>query len=273
MSTGRNDTPDVLKKIIRTKCEEVIFNKKKRTIKELKESIEHQRATNGFVKALKKSVAKSQPAVIAEVKKASPSKGIIREDFKPVDIARSYQLAGATCLSVLTDRSYFHGSDQYLIDIKKISALPVLRKDFIVDPYQVYETRAIGADCILLIASVFVLDPLKLEELIQLSYSLSLDVLVEIHNEQELNMVMSLDVDCNLIGVNNRNLHTFETNLDVTLNLIGTIPRDKLLVAESGIHTRDDVNLLKDSGVLSFLVGEAFMRQHDPGEGLKQLFF
>lgn len=206
--------------------------------------------------------------VIAEIKKASPSKGVIRENFDPASIATSYQRHNASCLSVLTDEKFFQGSEDHLRTARQVSTLPVLRKDFLVDPYQVLESRAMGADCVLLIASV--LDKPKMTELHELATQLGLASLVEIHDEQELSE--ALDLDNALIGINNRNLHTFETSLDVTLTLMDDIPDAVDVVTESGIHTRDDVSTLRAAGVSGFLVGEAFMRAENPGKQLQQLF-
>jgi len=208
------------------------------------------------------------PAVIAEIKKASPSKGVIRENFDPTQIAKSYAHFGAACLSVLTDVDFFQGSDEYLQQARAACNLPVLRKDFMIDPYQVYEARALGADCILLIVAC--LTDQQLHELCGLSHDLDMDVLVEVHDEQELERALRLPNK--LIGINNRNLHTFETTLQTTLSMLDKIPSDYLLVSESGIHTPDDIKLLRENGVNTFLVGEAFMAAEDPGAKLKELF-
>lgn len=210
-----------------------------------------------------------QAAVIAEVKKASPSKGVIREDFDPVAIAHSYEAAGATCLSVLTDEKYFQGRDQYLSLIRDNVSLPLLRKEFIVDEYQIYEARVLGADCVLLIVSA--LDISQLTRLQQCANALELDVLIEVHNATELGAALSLSP--HLVGINNRNLKTFETSLDSTFDLLDDIPSDVLVVTESGIHSREDVRLMQERGVNVFLVGEAFMREKDPGLALRQLFY
>ena len=206
--------------------------------------------------------------MIAEIKKASPSKGILRADFDPVAIAKSYASAGACCLSVLTDRKFFQGSEEFLTSAREASGLPVLRKDFIIDPYQVYEARLIGADCVLLIVAA--LGDASLAELLILARDLGMDVLVEVHDESELER--ALRVDARLIGINNRDLRSFETRLETTLRLLDQIPNDRLVVTESGIHTRDDVSLMRSNGVSVFLVGEAFMKADDPGERLRDLF-
>jgi indole-3-glycerol phosphate synthase len=213
-------------------------------------------------------VAAGEAAVIAEVKKASPSKGVLREDFRPTDIARSYERAGATCLSVLTDVDFFQGADAYLGEARNACSLPVIRKDFIIDPYQVYESRAIGADCILLIAAC--LHDTQLSELTGLAHHLGLDVLTEVHDAAELERALA--VPGRLIGINNRNLRTFDVSLHTTLSLIDAIPAERLIVTESGIHSRADVALMRRNGVNAFLVGESFMRAPDPGDKLAELF-
>ncbi|MCZ6641960.1 MAG: indole-3-glycerol phosphate synthase TrpC [Gammaproteobacteria bacterium] len=222
----------------------------------------------GFINALQETVASGKPAVIAEVKKASPSRGVIREHFDPVTIAQSYEQAGATCLSVLTDERYFQGSDNHLRAIREVVALPVLRKEFIVDEYQIYETRAMGADCLLLIVST--LDIMQLTVFHQLARSLQLDVLLEVHNTTELAAALSLKPA--MIGINNRNLKTFETSLDNTFSLLDEIPNEVLVVTESGIRERAHVEAMLAKNVTAFLVGEAFMKADNPGEALTQLF-
>jgi indole-3-glycerol phosphate synthase len=211
-----------------------------------------------------------QPAVIAEIKKASPSKGVIRENFVPADIAKSYEKGGATCLSVLTDIDYFQGADVYLQQARAACKLPVIRKDFMIDPYQIIEARALGADCVLLIVSA--LDDVKMAELAAVAKSVGLDVLVEVHDGDELERALKT-LDTPLVGVNNRNLHTFEVNLETTLDLLPRIPRDRLVITESGILNRADVELMEISDVYAFLVGEAFMRAESPGTELQRLFF
>ena len=223
----------------------------------------------GFAAALRARVAAGQPAVIAEIKKASPSKGVLREDFHPADIARRYERGGAACLSVLTDRDFFQGCDAYLQEARAACRLPVIRKDFILDPYQVLEARLLGADCILLIAAC--LDDTRMAELNAQALELGMDVLIEVHDRAELERALPLPGQ--LIGINNRDLRSFRVSLDTTLGLLDAIPPDRLLVTESGILTRDDVALMRAHGVHAFLVGEAFMRAADPGAALEQLFF
>jgi len=222
----------------------------------------------GFVDALRTRVQSGAPAVIAEIKKASPSKGVIRADFDPVVIARSYATAGATCLSVLTDEKYFQGADRYLQQAKQASGLPVLRKDFMVDEYQIWESRALGADCILLIVAA--LGDAQLMELSHAALELGMDVLVEVHDAEELQRALALRLP--LVGINNRNLHTFATTLQTTLDLLPQIPEDRIVVTESGIHEPADVTKLRAHNVNVFLVGEAFMRASDPGAELSRLF-
>ncbi len=222
----------------------------------------------GFFNALESRAANQQDAVIAEIKKASPSKGVLRKNFDPVAIAKSYAAHGATCLSVLTDADFFQGCEDYLMQARAACNLPVIRKDFIIDAYQVVEARAINADCILLIVAA--LDDVLLQQLLDQAHELGMDVLVEVHDEAELQR--ALYSGARLIGINNRSLHTFETSLDTTLALLDQVPQDRLLVTESGIHSVADVQLMRDNGVYSFLVGEAFMRADDPGEKLAKLF-
>lgn len=222
----------------------------------------------GFIQALRNKMSQKQPAVIAEIKKASPSKGLIRADFDPELIARQYQAGGATCLSVLTDEQYFQGSNAYLQRARAACSLPVIRKDFIVDPYQVAEAGAIGADCILLIVAA--LNPVRLRELAQSAKDYNLDVLVEVHNETELDVALAAGFD--LIGVNNRNLHDFHTDLEITFRLAALVPDDKLIVTESGISTSADVKRMMSQGIYGFLIGETFMRADDPGAKLRELF-
>ena len=259
---------DILGTIVDRKHDEVLGRRKQVPVFELEEQIHRQRPRRFFVDAIKKKNRQKQAAVIAEVKKASPSKGVIRKDFDPVAIAQSYERSGATCLSVLTDVDFFQGSDQYLEIVKASSSLPVLRKDFIVDAYQVYESKAIGADCILLIAAI--LDIEKLHELYDLAMSLGLDVLVEVHNKLELDKALTLSPT--MVGVNNRNLKTFEVNLETTLDLLTHIPSDVVVITESGIGKRDDVDRMLANEVYGFLVGEAFMREAEPGLALESLF-
>ena len=224
--------------------------------------------TRDFEGALRAKIAAGLPAVIAEVKKASPSKGVIRDDFIPADIAQSYAEYGAACLSVLTDRQYFQGSSDYLKQARASCDLPVLRKDFMVDPYQVYEARAMGADCILLIAAC--LEDAQMAELEAIAQGLNMAVLVEVHDRAELERALKLKTP--LVGINNRNLRTFEVSLDTTLGMLADVPADRLLVTESGILNGDDVRKMRDHGVNAFLVGEAFMRAREPGVALAELF-
>ena len=261
-------TPDILIKILDRKREEIDERSDSVSISELKDRIASASPVRGFVKAIESKIAQGNPAVIAEIKKASPSKGIIRHDFDPVAIAQSYEKGGAACLSVLTDVDFFQGSDAYLLLAREACSLPVIRKDFIVDPYQVYEARAISADCILLIVSA--LSDEQLTELSQLASELELDVLVEVHDAQELDRALKLNTK--LIGINNRNLRTFETSLQTTIDLLTKIPDDRIVVTESAIHTADDVALMRQHNVNTFLVGEAFMREPDPGQKLLELF-
>lgn len=259
---------DILKRILARKVEEIAERSARLPLRELSARIAGLPPTRGFVAALEAKIDEGEPAVIAEIKKASPSKGVIREDFDPAAIARSYAAAGAACLSVLTDKDFFQGGEAYLEQARSACGLPILRKDFTIDPYQVYEARAIGADCILLIVSA--LDDPALLELSLLAAELDLDVLVEVHDEIELER--ALGVPAPLIGVNNRNLRTFETSLDTTLTLRDRVDAGRLLVTESGIHTRADVERMQEAGIDAFLVGEAFMRAPDPGAELARLF-
>lgn len=264
-----SSAPDILKKIVARKREEVAERAARRSLAELASAAAGAARPRGFADALAAKIAESQPGVIAEIKRASPSKGLLREDFRPAAIAGSYARDGAACLSVLTDRDFFQGSEAALEEARGACALPVIRKDFIVDPYQVYEARAIGADCILLIAAC--LDDAELRDLNALAAELGLDVLVEVHDGAELER--ALQVPGRLIGVNNRDLRTFSVALETTLELLPRIPSERLLVTESGIHSRADVQRMRAAGVNAFLVGEAFMRAPDPGEALRALFF
>jgi indole-3-glycerol phosphate synthase len=262
------ETPDILKKILARKVEEVDARNRAVSLQELSQRVADADAVRGFLSALRTRVADGRPAVIAEIKKASPSRGVLRKDFVPAQIAESYERGGAACLSVLTDIDFFQGADAYLQHARAACSLPVLRKDFIIDPYLVYEARVIGADCILLIAAA--LGDAMLAELLQLAEHLHMDCLVEVHDALELERV--LQTQAPLIGINNRDLRSFETSLDVTLDMLGQIPDDRLVVTESGIHTTDDVSLMRGHGVHAFLVGEAFMKAPDPGEKLAELF-
>ena len=265
------DTPDILKKIILRKEQEIIERKQQASQGRLMEQALEALMTSpvrGFVKSMQQRLDANQAAVIAEVKKASPSKGVIREDFNPADIAKSYEEGGASCLSVLTDIDFFQGADEYLKQARAACKLPVIRKDFIVDTYQVYEARAMGADCILLIVAV--LSDEQIAKLYQLALDLKMDVLIEVHDEAELHR--ALPFGATLVGINNRNLRNFETSLNTTIDLLEQIPADRIVVTESGIHTTADVKLMRDHNVNAFLVGEAFMRADEPGAELKKLF-
>jgi indole-3-glycerol phosphate synthase len=259
---------DILNKIIATKHEEVVAAKKTVSIAALKETITEQTATRGFAGAITEKVSKQQSAIIAEIKKASPSKGVIREHFNPSQIAQSYEQAGAACLSVLTDVQYFQGSTEYLKQARSACQLPVLRKDFMVDEYQIYEARAMGADAILLIAAA--LDLTQMQAFEQLAHELSMDVLVEVHNDVELEAALQLNTP--LLGINNRNLKTFDVSLETTYSLLASILDNKCIITESGIFNTEDVHAMKVHGVHAFLVGEAFMRATDPGLALKEMF-
>ena len=259
---------DILNRILARKAEEVAERRARLPEAELIARIADLPGTRGFAAAIEAKIDAGLPAVIAEVKKASPSKGLIRTNFDPAAIARSYAAAGAACLSVLTDSDFFQGSEAFLQQAREACSLPVLRKDFIIDAYQVYEARAIGADCVLLIVSA--LDDDVLLQLSLLAAELDMDVLCEVHDEEELERAMALPVP--LIGVNNRNLRNFETSLETSLTLQGLIEYDRILVAESGIHTPEDVARLREGGIQAFLVGEAFMRAEDPGTELRRLF-
>ncbi len=261
--------PDILTTILDTKREELRNALAVRPLHNVRADAEARHADlRDFVASMRARHVLGRAAVIAEIKKASPSKGVIRADFDPAAIAASYATAGAACLSVLTDRDYFQGSPEYLAAARSACHLPVLRKDFLIDPYQVYEARAMGADCILLIAAA--LDDSALREMESLAMELGMAVLVEVHDEAELERALKLQTP--LLGINNRNLKTFEVSLTTTLRLLPTIPSDRIVVTESGIVTRDDVLLMRSQEVHSFLVGEAFMRQSDPGAALQELF-
>ena len=260
--------PDVLQRILARKAEEIAGRRRRHSSEDLRRRAADCADTRGFAAALHKRVGAGGPAVIAEVKKASPSKGVIREDFVPATIAGQYQRGGATCLSVLTDRDFFQGSEEYLAQARTACELPLLRKDFTIDPYQVVEARAIGADAILLIVAA--LEDAQLEELSSAAQEYALDVLVEVHDAWELERALRLPTP--LIGINNRNLRDFSTRLETTLELLTEIPEGRLVITESAIHTQDDVALMRNAGVQAFLVGEAFMRAPDPGVALRDLF-
>jgi len=258
----------ILDRIVKRKRQEVSERKPNRSLSMLERMASERSPVRGFAQAMAGRISNEQVAVIAEVKKASPSQGVIREDFKPAEIAASYQRGGASCLSVLTDVDYFQGADEYLQQARDACGLPVLRKDFNVDPYQVVEARAIGADAILLIAAV--LERGQMQELAATAAELNLDILVEVHDRAELEVALELDPQ--LLGINNRDLHSFDTSLQTTLDLLEYVPAGTSVVTESGIHTAEDVALMREGGVFGFLVGEAFMRADDPGEKLQQLF-
>lgn len=259
---------DILEKIVAVKREEVAVARKRASLEAVRADAESRLTTRDFIGALRARVAAGRAAVIAEIKKASPSQGVLRADFFPADIAQSYAEHGAACLSVLTDRQFFQGQPDYLKQARASCELPVLRKDFIIDPYQVYESRAMGADCILLIAAC--LSDGQMADLESLAHSLLMAVLVEVHDGDELDRALRLRTP--LLGVNNRNLRNFEVSLDTTLALRERVPTERLLVTESGIRTPGDVRRMRDAGVHAFLVGEAFMRADEPGEALAALF-
>ncbi len=259
---------DILSEILQHKATEVSARVKKTPLSEVRKQAGLASPTRGFADAVETAINEGRAAVIAEIKKASPSQGVLREDFWPAEIARSYELAGAACFSVLTDEKYFQGADAYLQQVRTACSLPALRKDFVVDPYQVYEARSLGADCILLIVST--LDDAQLRDFYHLARELSMDVLVEVHDEQELDRALGLRAA--LVGINNRNLRTFETRLETTLELLDKIPDDRIVVTESGIHTQADVARMRENKVNAFLVGETFMRAEDPGAKLIELF-
>lgn len=263
------DVPDILKKIVAQKWREIERDKQSVSQVDIeRRASEQDSPARGFVDRIKQQNQSHRPGIIAEIKKASPSKGVIREHFVPEAIARSYAKAGATCLSVLTDVSFFQGSNLFLQQARDVCELPVLRKDFTVDPYQVYEAKSIGADCILLIVAILELDELK--SLANLAGHLGLDVLIEVHDEHELALALSLEPQ--LIGINNRDLRTFTVSLDTTLTLLEKIPPHILVISESGISAKEQVEKLGEAGVAGFLVGESLMREEDPGSKLKALF-
>jgi indole-3-glycerol phosphate synthase len=259
---------NILDKIVAVKLQEITAARKRKSLEVVRADAESRVLTRDFVGAIRAKVAAGRPAVIAEVKKASPSKGVLREDFIPADIAQSYAEHGAACLSVLTDVQFFQGSVDYLKQARASCQLPVLRKDFMVDAYQIYESRAMGADAILLIAAC--LDDAQMKDLEAIAVGLDMAVLVEVHDQPELERALKLTTP--LIGINNRNLKTFDVSLETTLALRAMVPPQRILVTESGIHTREDVLRMGAAGVNAFLVGEAFMRAAEPGEALAQLF-
>ena len=259
---------DILDKIISVKREEVAALMRQKPLSAMRADAESRVLTRDFVGALQSKIAAGKPAVIAEVKKASPSKGVLRADFIPADIAQSYAEFGASCLSVLTDKQFFQGSVEYFKQARASCSLPALRKDFMIDPYQIYESRVMGADCILLIAAC--LDDAQMKDMEAVAMSLDMAVLVEVHDAAELERGLKLKTP--LIGINNRNLKTFDVSLDTTLGLMGRVPADRIVVTESGISTVQDVKRMRDANVNAFLVGEAFMRAEDPGVALDALF-
>ena len=263
-----SDTPTILKNILARKQEEIAERSAMVSISQLIEKAASASAPRGFAKAMADKIARGESAVIAEIKKASPSKGVIRENFDPAAIAISYEQGGAACLSVLTDVDFFQGADEYLQLARNASSLPVIRKDFIVDEYQIYEARAMGADCILLIVSA--LEKEQLTQLHEVALSLGMDVLIEVHDEAELDIALTFDNP--MVGINNRNLHTFEVSLENTYKLLNKIPANKIVITESGIHAREDVAAMRAQNVHAFLVGEAFMRHDEPGEKLSEMF-
>ncbi|WP_250655360.1 indole-3-glycerol phosphate synthase TrpC [Alkalimarinus coralli] len=267
--SSSDSTPTILKKIVARKWEEVKERQQTLSLANCKSMAFDQPQTRGFVNAISENINNGKPAVIAEIKKASPSKGVIREDFIPEAIAQSYESAGAACLSVLTDHDFFQGHEDYLKQARNACSLPVIRKDFMVDPYQIFESRIIGGDCILLIAAC--LSKGQMQDLAGLADEVGLDVLVEVHNAQELESALTLNTK--LLGINNRDLHSFEVSLNTTFDLLKSIPEDRIVVTESGINTIDDVRLMQQHNVNSFLVGESFMRAENPGEKLSELFF
>ncbi len=260
--------PTVLKKIIQRKHEEVKEAKQLCSESELLQQVALQDSTRGFAKALISRIEQKQNAVIAEIKKASPSKGVIRENFDPEAIAVSYEQAGAACLSVLTDRDYFQGHNRYMQAARAATSLPVIRKDFMVDSYQITESRALGADCVLLIVSA--LSRSQLHDLHQQAIELGLDVLIEVHDADE--MALALEIDNPLVGINNRNLHTFDVSLQTTFDLLKQVPKGRHVVTESGIFTTGDVAQMHEQSIYGFLVGESFMRAPDPGQKLAEIF-
>ena len=265
---------DLLDTIVARKAVEIEARSRLRSLAELRARIADAPMVRGFAAAIETKIADGKPAVIAEIKKASPSKGVIRSDFNPADIARSYQHGGAACLSVLTDVDFFQGADAYLQQARDACALPVLRKDFTIDGYQIYEARVLGSDCILLIVAV--LDDAQLAELAMLAIDLGMDVLIEVHDPDELQRALQIlpyEGRTPLLGINNRNLRTFEVSLDVSLSMRDAVPRDRRLVTESGIVAAEDVQRMRAAGIDAFLVGETLMRAEDPGVALRQLFF
>ena len=263
----QQSTPDVLKKIVKRKLEEVDICKQNISFAEIKNQALQIKTSANFYNNLQKKINNQENAVIAEIKKASPSKGILRKDFNPEQIAKDYKTAGATCISVLTDKDFFQGSDEYLKQVVASVDLPVLRKDFVIDEYQIYEAKVLGASCILLIAAILTLK--EMQQFIKVATSINLDVLVEVHNQAELDLALQLDLK--MLGINNRNLRDFSVSLETTLNLMQQI-EDKIIITESGILNKNDVKLMNDNAIYGFLVGEAFMRKTDIIARFKEVF-
>ncbi|XOZ32914.1 indole-3-glycerol phosphate synthase TrpC [Halomonadaceae bacterium KBTZ08] len=262
-------TPTVLKRIVARKHEEIAERRGRLSLEDCRAEARRQPEPRGFAATLEQRIDAGEPAVIAEIKRASPSAGVLRDPYDPAAIARDYEAHGAACLSVLTDRDFFQGSEADLLAAREACSLPVLRKDFMVEEYQIHESRVAGADCILLIAAC--LSTPQMQDLAGVARELGMDVLVEVHNEAELEQ--ALQVDSPLLGINNRDLHSFEVSLETTFNLHQQVPDDRLTVTESGIHTREDVATMRHQGIHSFLVGESFMRSASPGHKLAELFF
>ena len=260
--------PNILEKIVFAKLNEIAIAREMITIETLQEQCNTTEKTRGFTAKLLQTFQNEKPAIIAEIKKASPSKGIIRENFDPVQIAKSYEQHGATCLSVLTDEKFFQGHADFLKQVKQNSSLPVLRKDFIIDPYQIYQSRMMGADCILLIMTI--LTDQQVKHFLSLAEGLSLDVLIEVHNREELNRALTFNPK--MIGINNRDLKTFKIDLETSVNLLRLIPENIMVITESGIDTREQVQWLMKNNIYGFLIGEIFMRAENPGEKLNELF-
>ncbi len=267
-SASLDSTPTILKNIIARKWQEIEQRQQTLKLADCKAKAFDLPNTRGFVCSIEAKLQANLPAIIAEIKKASPSKGVIRENFIPSEIAESYEAAGAACLSVLTDHDFFQGHEDYLQQARAASSLPIIRKDFMVAPYQIYESRVVNADCVLLIAACLSKD--QMQELAGIAQEINLDVLVEVHNEEELHSALTLDT--RLLGINNRDLHSFDVSLENTFKLLDQIPDTKIVVTESGIHTPEDVAAMQARNVNSFLVGEAFMRAKNPGDELKRLF-
>ena len=263
------DTPDILKKILARKSAEILERSAAKDLSQLQKELLTASPVRGFLSAIRSKTAAGQPAVIAEIKKASPSKGVIREHFLPSEIALSYEQGGASCLSVLTDVDFFQGADEYLQQARSACNLPVIRKDFMIDPYQIVESRVLGADCILLIVSA--LDDGQLSLLYRAALDLGMDALIEVHDKAEMERALALGPS--LVGINNRNLRTFDVSLDTTFDMLDMVPDQVTLVTESGILAKDHVSQMRAADVNAFLVGEAFMREADPGEHLRRLFF